>query len=236
MGKIVILSGAGLSAPSGVSTFRDKDGLWLGHRIEDVCDFTTWKKNRSIVHGFYNRLRSSLESVEPNVGHRMIASWKSKYGDDAIVLTQNVDDLLERAGCHGIIHLHGYLQNMHCIACGNVWNVGYSHWNEDERCPKCTSIKGVKPGVVFFNQPAPNYAYLYQAFKKLTAADTVVVIGTSGQVINVEALLFDSKAFSILNNLEESPSIDSRMFNSTFYMSVEEAAPLIDELIKERHG
>lgn len=181
MPKLVVLSGAGLSAPSGVSTFRDKDGLWTKHNLDEVCDIITWKDNREMVHSFYNSLRAGLVEAKPTAGHAMIAGWKNLYSNSTTVLTQNVDDLLERAGCYGVVHLHGYLQDMHCTACGDRWNIGYTAWDpEKDRCPGCNSLRGVKPGVVFFHETAPKYANLYQAFRKLTEEDTVVVIGTSG--------------------------------------------------------
>jgi NAD-dependent deacetylase len=212
--RLVVMTGAGLSAPSGISTFRDKDGLWNEHSIDQVCNALTWRDNRDAVHRFYNMLRTSLPKASPNPGHDLLSAWSKDYGEKATILTQNVDDLLERAGCNNAIHLHGYLQNMQCIACGNVWNVGYSEWDhETDRCPDCNSARGVKPGVVFFNERAPRYSDLYRAFKKLTSRDVVVVIGTSGQVINVDALAIDCRAFKILNNLEPMDEINDGYFD-----------------------
>lgn len=235
MKRLIVLSGAGLSAPSGVSTFRDKNGLWAKYSLDEVCNALTWRQNREKVHEFYNILRMGLQDVRPTTGHHMIASWKRDYGDQVTVLTQNVDDLLERAGCTDIIHLHGFLQDMRCIACGHTWNVGYTEWNhETDRCPRCNSLRGVKPGVVFFNEGAPRYADLYRAFKRLTVDDTVVIIGTSGQVINVDALVFDRVACRILNNMEESPHVNGDYFDHVFYESVETAAPRMDAIVRER--
>lgn len=224
-----------MSAPSGISTFRDKNGLWTKYSLDEVCNALTWRQNREKVHEFYNILRMGLQDARPTAGHHMIAEWKRDYGDRATVLTQNVDDLLERAGCTDIIHLHGFLQGMRCIACGHEWNVGYTEWNhETDRCPRCDSLRGVKPGVVFFNEGAPRYADLYRAFKRLTVDDTVVVIGTSGEVINVSSLVGNTTAFSLLNNMEKSESIDEGSFNKIFYESVETAAPLMDAIVRER--
>jgi NAD-dependent deacetylase len=235
MKKLVVLTGAGLSAPSGISTFRDKNGLWANHDIDQVCNALTWRQNREAVHRFYNMLRAGLEDAQPNAGHHMISGWKRDYGENCVVLTQNVDDLFERSGCTDVVHLHGYLQDMKCLACGHTWNIGYAKWDhESDRCPGCNSFRGVKPGVVFFNDSAPRYADLYRAFKKLTSDDTVVIIGTSGQVINVDALVFDTRAFTILNNMEPSSSINNEYFNRVFYASVEDAAEEIDRLVRER--
>lgn len=235
MKNLVVLSGAGLSAPSGVSTFRDKDGLWTKYDLDEVCNGLTWKKNREKVHEFYNILRARLKDVRPTAGHQLIASWKQEYGDRATILTQNVDDLLERAGCDDVIHLHGFLQDMRCIACGHEWNIGYSEWNhETDRCPKCNSLRGVKPGVVFFNDSAPRYADLYRTFKKLSFDDTVVIIGTSGEVINVNSLIFNKLAFAILNNMEKNATLNEEYFNKILYESVETAAPLMDAIVRKR--
>lgn len=235
MKRLIVLSGAGLSAPSGVSTFRDRAGLWTKYDLDEVCNGLTWRQNREKVHEFYNILRTGLEDVHPTAGHHLIAEWKRDYGDRAVILTQNVDDLLERAGCTDVVHLHGYLQDMRCIACGHEWNIGYSKFDhETDRCPQCNSMRGVRPGVVFFNDSAPRYADLYRAFKKLTDLDTVVVIGTSGEVINVDSLVFDTPAFSILNNMERSDVINDRHFNQVFHESVETAARKMDDIVKAR--
>jgi NAD-dependent deacetylase len=235
MKRLIVLSGAGLSAPSGVSTFRDKGGLWTKYDLDEVCNGLTWRQNREKVHEFYNILRTGLHDVQPTAGHHLIASWKRDYGDRAVVLTQNVDDLLERAGCMDVVHLHGFLQDMRCIACGNDWNIGYGEWNHEvDRCPQCHSVRGVKPGVVFFNDSAPRYADLYRAFKNLSVDDTVVIIGTSGEVINVNSLVFDKLAFAILNNMEKNDTLNERYFNKIFYESVETAAPLMDAIVRER--
>jgi NAD-dependent deacetylase len=232
---LVVISGAGLSAPSGVATFRDQNGLWNGYDVDVVCNALTWRDYREVVHGFYNTLRSSLASVVPTIGHRLLSNWKKDFTDRSIMLTQNVDDLLERAGCDDIIHLHGYLQDMKCIACGHVWDVGYEPWSVDnDRCPKCNSSKGVKPGVVFFNDSAPRYADLYRAFKRLSSRDVVVMIGTSGQVININALMTNCPAFKILNNLEPCNSIDGDLFHEVFYDSIETAAPALDDLVRSK--
>jgi len=236
-GRLVVLSGAGLSAPSGIQTFRGNDGLWEGHYINKVCDYHTWKDNRAEVHAFYNARRSVLETVRPNDAHAMIAAWKSRYGDRATILTQNVDDLLERAGCTDVIHLHGDLQYMHCTACSERWHVGYRSWNHEEgRCPKCTSRAGVKPGVVFFNEMAPRYAYLAQAFRNLTEDDVVVVIGTSGLVIDVTSIVAKVPAFKILNNLEPSQFIDEDCFDELIYESADKARERLDNLVIGKLG
>ena len=235
MKKLIILSGAGLSADSGVPTFRSANGLWMDHDINVVCNYTTWKNNRAEVHSFYNVLRSLLTTVEPNAAHRMIAEWEARWGDRVIILTANVDDLLERAGCRNVVHLHGSLSRMQCTACGHAWDCGYDPWDhETGRCPKCTSIKGVKPAGVFFNEAAKEYIRLNRVFRELDADDTVLVIGTSGQVINADALLFDKKCYKLLNNLGPEPGIDASIYDGVHYGRASEVCDVLDQIISPR--
>ncbi len=183
--RILVFSGAGLSAESGIQTFRGTDGLWEGHRIEEVCDFQTWKRNAAAVHRFYNERRLALEDSRPNAAHERLAAWQ-RAGHDVRLLTQNVDDLLERAGCRDVVHLHGHLTGMQCTACGHLWEIGYASWDpEQDRCPRCDSRKGVKPDVRFFGETCPEYLRLRREFRDLRPGDAVLVTGTSLLVIAI---------------------------------------------------
>lgn len=231
----MVLSGAGLSAPSGIQTFRGTTGLWNDHHVDDICNIATWKRNFDIVHQFYSSRREALPTVKPNAGHYMIADWEKRYPGQIINMTQNIDDLLEEAGCQSVVHLHGELKSMKCLACGHVWDIGYSIWDQTtDRCPECNSLRGVKPNVVFFGENAPHYRTLYKQQGQLSIDDTFVVIGTSGIVINVDYLVQTSRVYSILNNLERSESINDASFSTVFYESVETAAEKIDQIIRER--
>ena len=236
--KIIIFSGAGLSAESGISTFRDSNGLWENHKIEEICNESTWKKNFEKVHNFYNERRVQLASVEPNEAHKTIKRMYDKFGDDLIIATQNVDDLLERAGIPAdeIIHLHGELTKMHCTACGHKWEIGYSEFNtETDRCPNCNSLKGVKPDIVFFNGAAPKYMDLYNSLNYLYSDSSyLVVIGTMGNVVPIDSYTSHiHKSKKILNNLEESEYIDAENYNYVFYEPATTALPKIEELLKD---
>ena len=230
--NLLVFSGAGLSAPSGVSTFRDRDGLWHQHRIEDVADYTTWKQNFHLVHNFYNQRRRDLQTVLPNPAHDAVARWKNTWPSQVDVFTQNVDLLLEAAGCPDVIHLHGRADRMECTACGHNWHVGLEPWDSSSgRCPQCHSLRGVKPGVVFFHQNAPYYRELYRSIRAITSDTMVVVIGTSGFVLDVNNLFGHTAAKKVLNNLESSPAIDELLFDHVFFQSAELAALEINQLV-----
>lgn len=231
--SLVILSGAGLSADSGISTFRSDNGLWENHDVMQVANGMTWKKNWDLVRTFYNARREGLATVEPNAMHKQIAKWESQY--NTVILTQNVDDLLERAGCKTVHHLHGELTKMRCDACGHVWDVGYNAVAETDRCPgrdgKCLSVKGTRPKIVFFHEPAPLYSVMYHTIAALRPQDCVVVVGTSGLVIDVNSLLFDCKALKILNNLDSSEYINEDYFDHVFLGKASEQASAIDLIV-----
>jgi len=236
MSKLVILSGAGLSAESGVATFRDNNGLWEKHRFEDVCNFHTWQQNYDLVHRFYNQRRVQLGTVEPNAAHRQIAQWEATY--KTVLLTQNVDDLLERGGCKAIDHLHGFLTRMRCFACGNRWSIGYTAWQEADRCPAegCGNRSNVKPDVVFFGESAPVYSFLWDTMKSLERGDVLLVIGTTGAVLPVDSMARNANCIRILNNLTPSTEINDRNFDYVFYEPATKAIRKIDSLLKQTLG
>ncbi len=236
--KLLIFSGAGLSAASGIQTFRGQSGLWNNHKIEDVADYTTWKKNFDLVHEFYNARRGELRDVQPNAAHVQIAEWQAQWPEQVSILTQNVDDLLERAGCQDVVHLHGELTRMQCTACGENWHQGYEAWDPTvHTCPKCKSRKGVKPATVFFNENAPEYRKLYRAVKLLNEHHMVIIVGTSGIVLDVQTLFGTGTHKKVLNNLEPHPAIDDRMFDHVIYESAHTAIPKIDTIVRAHmHG
>ncbi len=180
MSKIFILSGAGLSAESGISTFRDSDGLWENFDVMEVCSTQGWAKDRDKITNFYNARRADLEDKEPNKMHHYLASLEEKYPNEVIHLTQNVDNLCEKAGSKNLVHLHGTLLDLRCEACGFVWEIGYAPQNDDF-CYKCQS-HNVRHNVVMFGESAPNYRHLYNS---LDACEIFIALGTSGQVIDV---------------------------------------------------
>lgn len=220
MEKVIIFSGAGISAESGISTFRDTGGLWDEYKIEEICTKGCLSWNRDKTIEFYNKRRVQLADVKPNHAHEVIARLKEKYPNDIAIITQNVDDLFEQAGCKDVIHLHGYMPNIRCEHCGFIKIVGYVHQTE-ERCEKCDAK--MRPDIVFFHEPAPMYSTLYM---KMSACQFLVVIGTSGNVIAMDKYARKAK-HSILNNLEPSKAINEQIYTKVIY---EKASIAIDEI------
>ena len=234
MPKLIILTGAGLSAESGLRTFRDSNGLWENHSVEQICDGRTWRRNFELVHKFYNDRRTQLATAVPNEAHKMIAKWESLY--ETTILTQNIDDLLERARCRNVVHLHGFLPEMTCAQCESIWNIGYSAWRTDTPCPSCNSLRVSRPRIVFFGEAAPNYMAMQDALDSLTAQDVLLVIGTSGTVLPISDIAMRYSGFKILNNLAHEPAIDETHFDEVFHMPATRAAKMIDSVLAERIG
>lgn len=223
MEKVIIFSGAGISAESGISTFRDAGGLWDEYKIEEICTAGCLSWNRDKTIEFYNKRRTQLAEVEPNYAHKTIAELKEKYPNEIAVITQNVDDLFERAGCQDVIHLHGYMPNIRCEQCGLVKTIGYT-CQKDEVCEKCNAP--MRPDIIFFHERAPMYEIFYE---KMKHCEFLVVIGTSGNVIYMDN--YAKKAnYSILNNLESSSAIDTRKYKKVIYAK---ASIAIDEIAKD---
>ncbi len=233
--RLVVISGAGLSAESGLRTFRDADGLWEGHDVHEVCNIDTWRRNLTQVHRFYSERRAAAVEARPNAAHQAMARWQARW--PTMLLTQNVDPLLEQAGCHDVVHLHGRLEAMQCHDCGHEWDHGLAPWSpETDACPRCGSHDDVKPGIVFFGERAPLYSTLFQTLESLRPQDVLLVVGTAGQVLPVADFARFSPATNILNNLDESPLIPSALFTHTFYMPATQAADLIEKVLVTRLG
>lgn len=230
MAKVIILSGAGVSAESGISTFRDSGGLWEEYRVEDVCSVGCLISNRDETIEFYDKRREELEDKKPNHAHEVIATLKHRYKNDIAVITQNVDNLFEKAGLSAdeIMHLHGFLPYVECEECGSVYDIGYNRLEDVHNglCPACRSEK-VRPYIVMFGEAAPMYQKMYKEFDD---CEVFVVIGTSGNVINTDMFLNPDIKLSILNNLEPSYAIDDTLYTKVFYKPASKA---IDEIAQE---
>lgn len=177
-GNIVILTGAGVSAESGLKTFRDSGGLWENHRVEDVATPQGFARNPKLVQRFYNLRRAQLKHTQPNMAHASIAELEKKWQGDFLLITQNVDNLHEQAGSKHILHMHGELQKISCQRSLEVFE-----WNEDiteqTRCPCCKKTGTLRPYIVWFGEIP---LYMDQIATALQQCDTFIAIGTSGQV------------------------------------------------------
>jgi NAD-dependent deacetylase len=182
--KIVVLTGAGISAESGVPTFRDADGLWEGHRVEDVASPDAFELQPSVVHRFYDARRAAIAGVEPNPAHHALARLEEHLGDDLLVVTQNIDDLHERAGSTRVVHMHGELRSALCRACRTR-----TPWTDDlgdyPPCPRC-GVSELRPDVVWFGEVPYEMDRIFEA---LHEADLFVAIGTSGVVYPAAAFV-----------------------------------------------
>ena len=175
--RVVVLTGAGISAESGVPTFRDADGLWEGHRVADVATPEAFEHQPAVVHRFYDARRAALAGVAPNPAHRALARLGEHLGDDLLLVTQNIDDLHERAGSPEVVHMHGRLRSAWCTACGTrvEWLGDLGH---EPPCPACGAA-ALRPDVVWFGEVPYEMDRIVDA---LDEADLFVSIGTSGAV------------------------------------------------------
>jgi NAD-dependent deacetylase len=220
--KVLIFSGAGISAESGIRTFRDSNGLWEEYNVNVVCSVEGYVRNPQLVNEFYDARRNDLRDRVPNVAHEMVARVKRKYGNRIEVLTQNIDDLFERAGCTGVIHLHGTLTQLQCTDCGTIMDIGYEP-QKDIICTGCKRSKYIRHNVVMFGENAPMYRRLRDA---INDCDLLVVIGTSGQMIGLPRYTeyFEE---SILNNMDTDGLFDS-FFTTVYTEEATIAAPKIE--------
>jgi len=225
MAKVVVLTGAGISAESGIPTFRGENGLWNGVSVDEVCMVGCLEKNRKKVIEFYDDLRLSIKDKKPNKAHLTLAKLQKKYPQEIKIYTQNVDDLFEKAGAD-VVHLHGELIKLQCEECGKVFEIGYKKQEDyfNGKCPFCYGNK-VRPFIVFYGEEAPNYDIFYRG---LNDCELFVAIGTSGNTIDVNFIAKHKK--SILNNLEKSEAIDDSLFEKVYY---EKATSAVDKIAKD---
>ena len=188
--KVVVLTGAGISAESGIRTFRDANGLWEGHSVDQVATRVGFGRNPGLVNRFYNQRRRQLSEVGPNAAHFALAELEQRLGDDFLLVTQNVDDLHERAGSKRLIHMHGELLKKRCIWCDQVTPCGYdADLGPSDVCARCRRELGMRPDVVWFGEIPYELDRIHAA---LETADVFAAIGTSGLV--EPASRFGSKA------------------------------------------
>ncbi len=180
--KIVVLTGAGISAESGISTFRDSGGLWEKYDISEVATYEAWLNNQELVIDFYNQRRKQLYDVEPNAGHYALVKLEDKY--DVRIITQNVDDLHERAGSKNVMHLHGELKKVRSTVDEDlVYELDGWELKIGDKCEKGSQLR---PHIVWFGEPVP---MIYEAAQLTSTADLILVIGTSLNVYPAAGLV-----------------------------------------------
>ena len=221
MPKVVIFSGAGISAQSGISTFRDSGGLWEEYKIEDICSAGCLEWNYDETVEFYDKRRADIKDKLPNHAHLKIKELQDKYPNEIKIITQNVDDMFEKAGCKDVLHLHGFLKEVRCIECEHIFDIGY-----EPLCNPCSLCGGkLRPNIVFFGESAPKYQELYAYIYE---CEMLVIIGTSGNVINTDIFVdMGHIKHSILNNLEPSDVINDTLYSKVIY---NKATIAIDEI------
>lgn len=181
MKKIVVLTGAGISAESGLKTFRDGDGLWENYRVEDVATIDAWHKDSSLVLRFYNERRKSALDAEPNQAHLLLAELQNHF--DVQIITQNIDDLHERAGSKNVLHLHGEITKMRSVKTDRKL---YSYSNPIKMGDLAEDGGQLRPFIVWFGEPVP---MMVPAIDIVESADIFIVVGTSLQVYPAAGLL-----------------------------------------------
>jgi NAD-dependent deacetylase len=227
--SIVVLTGAGISAESGIPTFRDAGGLWEGHSVDDVATPEGFERDPEKVQRFYDARRRAAASAEPNAAHRALARLEQALGDRLLVVTQNVDDLHERAGTRRLVHMHGQLDRALCGVCG-----ARSEWHDDladrPPCPAC-GARMLRPDVVWFGEMPYELDRIENA---LVACDLFASVGTSGAVYPAAGYVALASAFgaqTVELNLERSdaaiPFDQSRIGRAT------EIVPVwVDEILE----
>src|SRR3569623_3468827 len=227
--NIVVLTGAGISAKSGIATFRSPGGVWEGHRVEDVCTPEALAHGPVLVHRFYDLRRAALATVEPNAAHRALARLDAEWPGELLIVTQNVDDLHERAGAKRVLHMHGELKSAWCLACD-----ARLPWEEElgsgPPCPACGAAGRLRPDIVWFGEMPYEMERIDRA---LMDADLFVSIGTSGAVYPAAGFVQTARysgARTLELNLE--PSLGSFHFHERRIGRAGELVPAwVDEVL-----
>lgn len=202
MAEIVVLSGAGLSAESGLGTFRDAGGLWEQHRLEDVATPEGFARDPGLVLGFYNARREAAREAAPNPAHVALARLERALGDAVLLVTQNVDGLLDRAGAERVLHMHGRLDRARCDACERTWEAP-AEMTPADPCPACGRAR-TRPDVVWFGEIPHGLDTIAEA---IADCRQFVAVGTSGSVYPAAAFVQEARyagAHTLELNLEPS--------------------------------
>lgn len=229
MGSIVILTGAGISAESGLGTFRDVGGLWSQHRIEDVATPEGFARDPALVHGFYNARRANAAAAAPNAAHLALARLEAEYAGQVTIVTQNVDALHEAAGSRNVLHMHGTLAGALCAACAHCWTAP-PEMAPGHPCPACAA-PAARPDVVWFGEMP---YHMEEIWDLLRAADVFAAIGTSGQVYPAAAFVQDAAragAHTVEINLEPS-AVVSDFAETRFGRASDQVPAWVEEVLR----
>lgn len=230
--NIVILTGAGISAESGLSTFRAENGLWNKHRVEDVATIEAFERNPEYVHDFYNELRPELYKAQPNSAHLAITKLQKNYPAKISVITQNVDTLHEKAGNKNVYHIHGQINQAVCLNCGHILET-FGDVDTETTCPHCGIAGMMKPNIVFFGE---NLLCMDKVDRLLANCDLFLSIGTSGVVFPAASFVQIAKynnARTLEFNLE--PTSNNYYFDKHIYGQAGTTLPaFVDELLKNQ--
>lgn len=228
--RIVILTGAGLSAESGLSTFRDKDGIWARYRIEDVATPEAFARNPALVQDFYNARRRGARDVNPNAAHEALARLEAYHPGKVLTVTQNIDPLHQRAGSKNLIHMHGEILKALCAHCGERTPCE-EDLTADLHCGRCGNAGGMRPDVVWFGEMPYQMERIYAA---LGECDLFLSIGTSGNVYPAAGFVAEANAagaHTVELNLEPSEGISH--FSEAIHGKATEIVPAyVDRLLK----
>jgi NAD-dependent deacetylase len=229
--RIVILTGAGISAESGISTFRDADGIWAKVDVRDVATPEGFQRNPKLVLDFYNARRKTSADARPNAAHLALAHLEAEHGGAVLVVTQNIDLLHEAAGTRNLIHMHGQGNQSLCNHCGARHPWGPEDLTFEQRCPDCGKAGGLRPDVVWFGEMPYHMERIYQA---LGRADLFLSIGTSGNVYPASGFVAEARrngARAVELNLE--PSEGVTMFHEAHHGPASEIVPAyVDRLLQ----
>jgi len=228
MTNIVILTGAGISAESGLGTFRAEDGLWAEHRVEDVATPEGFQKNPALVHSFYNMRRAESTKASPNAAHAALARLEANLNGTVTVVTQNVDDLHERGGSRSLIHMHGSLAGSLCAACDGRWPSAHETTPQDA-CPSCSGHH-TRPDIVWFGEMPYQ---MDRIFGLIQEADIFAAIGTSGNVYPAAGFAHEARRSGVHTvELNLLPSQVVTDFAETRFGPATEIVPLwVDEVL-----
>ena len=214
--KIAILTGAGMSAESGIRTFRDANGLWEDHDVMDVASPQGWEKDQELVLRFYNDRRRQLKEVEPNQGHLDLLHFEQNH--DVVIITQNVDDLHERAGSQRIIHLHGELNKVRCTQQEDL----VYDWDKDLVTGDLSEAgHQLRPHIVWFGEMVP---MLERAVEEVATADIIIIIGTSMQVYPAASLVGYARPHAHIYYIDPHPQLNYELRQAANVTVIEEVA------------